>query len=365
MFNIGSIFEPNNHSNWLIKYKSVSSGLGSKISDLVLSNYSNFVKEIESVEQFDGTEINSNNFKVVFSDISSQRNQVLVRMHKAFDEQFINAVHEVMLLLAEGGCPVSSVFPNDNGDYVTRYGSEIFSLYKFMSGGHFRGSIEEICSTARGLAKFDKVLSVLPESSRLIVLRKESFIVDDRYTFSEDVWRDIFARASSRKLSGINDDFDIIILDYSQYILESVERCGHELVLPSQLVHSDLHPHNLITDGSSLLAIIDLDSINFWERMRAVSFALHRLIRQYLVNTPGESQSREKVLSIKDLFLDNYCGINSLSHLELANVGRLIEHEALRRATYIAKDFYYRDSTAWKLGINKQLLSLFEAQYFE
>lgn len=363
MVNIGGIFEPNNHSTWDIKYRSVSQEIVKKVATLVLSNYSRIVKNVLSVEQFDGTEVNSNNFRLVFTDVNDSKSYMLVRIHKAFDEKSVSAVHQTMLLLIKNGCSVPRAIANDSEEYITSHSGEIFTAYEFIEGTHFQGNLSEITSTAQGLARFDSVLAKLPQDFELAVLRKSISCVDDQFSFSIDIWNDIIFRAKLRKKS-ISDEFDDIIIDYSPHVLEAIGDVEINADLPSQLVHSDLHPHNLITNGVSLLAIIDLDSINFGERMRAISFATHRLVRQYVVNVLKTIPKKEDVVRIRDIFLANYCAINPLLGSELLSIKQLIQHEALRRIVYIAKDVYYRDIDDWKSGINKQINNLFEAEYF-
>lgn len=365
MFDAGVIFGPNNHSKWEIKYRDVLPERFSQISGLILSNYPHIVKEVVSMCQFDGAEINSNNFKVVFTGINGRRNKMLIRLHRAFNEEFVSSIHSVASILLKNGCKVCEVILDKDDNYIVHCDGEIYSAYQFVNGNHFRGTEEEIVSIGQELGKFDKVLANLQADSKLIILRKTSLESNNMFEFSLDIWKDIISFARSRKQSGIVDWFDEVVIDYGDYFMKCAEKLSIIPFCQVQLVHSDLHPHNLITDGVSLRAIIDLDSINCWERIRAISFGIHRLIRQYVVYTLKAIPDREEIGRLRDLFLENYCKLSPLSSEEILSVRFFIEHEALKRATYTAKDFYFRNNPAWKDGITKHILSLREAEYFD
>lgn len=364
---VENIFQPNNHSKWVIKFHDVDLDVSQKISRLIFTHYERIVSEVLSVQQFDGTEINSHNYKVQFKNCYDQVLTILMRVHKTFDSEFILTVIQVCEYLHQKGCKVPDAIRNDQGSYITEFEGEKYTAYIFVTGTHYQGNGNELLSVASELAHLDyQLLTIGNTNIDTSIFNKPDAERDSLEAFSREVWNDITGRAKSRIASGDGDYFDSTIIESSGYIFEAIDLAqSTEDFSPTQLTHSDLHPHNVITDGHALLTFIDFDSLRFWERMRAVSFAIHRLSLQYLVkNNIAQSGRRDVIMFAKDAFLHTYDKINRLSRKEAASVGYFIQDEALRRATWVANSFYLKGIESWKLGIYKQLRSILEAKYF-
>jgi Ser/Thr protein kinase RdoA (MazF antagonist) len=128
-------------------------------------------------------------------------------------------------------------------------------------------------------------------------------------------------------------------------------------------VHFDLHPHNLLADGEHLLAIIDLDSLRVFERMRAVAFALHRIVRQHIVFTQPED-IRAAAAEATRVFLDAYRTHMPLTNKDIHAIPYFIRTEALARLSYAMKDNYLHKNQTWKQDLEKQVSHILEAGYF-
>ncbi len=363
---IDNLFQPNNHSNWVMEYRDVEPAVSQKIIRLIRVHYGHIASEVLSVQQFKGTEISSHNYKIQVKNSLHDTGYILIRAHKEFDSEFVNGVIKACGYLLYRGCLVPQAIPNDKGAGVTDFEDERYTTYEFLEGTHYQGNTRELLSVSSKLAHLDRALVNINTEINTDIFVKSNAEKSKLEFFSKEIWEDLVGRAHGRVNNGIDDYFDKVVIDSSNHIFEAIELCQFfKNNLPIQLVHSDLHPHNLITDGHDLLAFIDLDSLRFWERMRAISFAIHRLVIQYLVKNSISFSSRQDVIKLaKDSFIATYDKVNTLSAEESASVGYFIQHEALRRITYVTKGFYVDGKEAWKMAIYKQIRSLLEAKYF-
>lgn len=363
---IDNLFQPNNHSNWAIEYRDVEPKISDRIARLIGSHHHFLSRRVISVQQFKGTEISSHNYKVQVKTSSGKIRYILIRAHKEFDSDFIRGVIEACEYLSVRSCSVPKVVGNDSGNYVTDFEGERYTVYTFIEGTHFQGNLGELLNVASKLARLDLCLLGMEKAIQTDIFKKPDIKRKELETFSKDIWNDLIGRARSRKRNDKSDYFDEAIIAAGKYIFEAIESVQSvKNQWSTQLVHSDLHPHNLITDGSELLAFIDIDSLRFWERMRAVSFAIHRLVLQCLVkNKISPANRREIIKFIKNEFISTYDALNPLSPYETKSVGYFIQHEALRRVTSVAKGFYVDGKEEWKRAIYKQIRSLLEAKYF-
>lgn len=363
---IDNIFQPNNHSNWIIEYKEVEPAVSQKVTRLIRTHYGHIASEVLSVQQFKGTEISSHNYKVQIKNSHGNTGYILIRAHKEFDSEFVKCVIQFCQYLSYQECKVPKVIINDTRGYVTDFDGERYTAYRFIEGTYYQGNSSELLSVAYNLAHLDCELADMKRAMNTDVFNRPDAKRDELEFFSREIWDDLVSRARSRVNNGAGDYFDDVVIASSKYIFEAIDSVQSvKNNSPIQLVHSDLHPHNLITDGRDLLAFVDFDSLRFWERMRAVSFAIHRLVLQYLVKNNILPSGRRDIIKLaRDVFISTYDKVNTLSAEESASVGYFIRHEALRRTTFVAKGFYFEGKEEWKMAIYKQIRSLLEAKYF-
>jgi Ser/Thr protein kinase RdoA (MazF antagonist) len=97
--------------------------------------------------------------------------------------------------------------------------------------------------------------------------------------------------------------------------------------------------------------------------MRAVAFALHRCVRQYIVLAQPED-IRAATAEASKIFLDAYRTHMPLIDEDVQAIPYFIRNEALARLSYAMKDNYLNKNSAWKGDLDKQISSLLESEYF-
>jgi len=354
------IFQPNNHSIWAIAYRKVSDEKRKLISSLILSNYSSLADTVLSVEQVNEVEIASNNFKVVVEK-NHRESKILFRVYpQGSDSALIKEVIKAGRFLLEDGVKVSVVIASDCGEVLLSSRGFHYMAFEFIEGNHFRGTFQELTSVARGIGEMFNKLSQLTGLKLSEIELKQSKTRD--FEFFKEAWVELFPIVERKHLES-PDETSSLLLEHKGLILESVEEME---VLPSSLVqtaHYDLHPHNLLTDGGSLTAFLDLDSLGPLQRMEAITFALHRLVRQCIVH-----QKPVDVAAVvekgKSIFLNEYLAVNDLTQKEISGLRTLIVHRALKMLTGIVKDYYVNGDPSWKQDVKKNISSILEAVYF-
>ena len=359
------LFLPNNQSKWKIDYQPVEKGVFSALKTVVLKNYSKLADDIKLVEQVAETEINSNNFKVTASKNGQNKFFLLRRYPEGLDTSYVKSVYGAMRFLLKGGLKIPEIIKADSGDELIIVFPHGYAMFSFLDANHFRGALEEIESVAGAFGRLDFLLSRLPNAEILkkqIAFPEEVFKIRE---FSREIWTGIFNKVEEL-CRNTKDEFDEKLLSLKDFIFDAIEKTppGAYDDLPKQIIHFDLHPHNLLTDGKKLSAILDFDSLRFFERMRGVAFSMHRLVRQHVVFT-NPKNVKIAVANAKEVFLRAYQKENQLTEEELGAVAYFIRHEALSRLSLVIKNLLYKNNSAWKGDFEKQISNIAESEYFE
>ena len=360
------IFLPNNHSKWQIAYRAVTPEISKEIAGVFLKHYGEEGDVVVSVEQVDEAEINSNNFKVTFVRRGVEHTMLVRRYGEKRDKDLLEATAAVLDHLGAKGVKVPKILRSHAGNTFEREGAYTHTAFEFLDAQHYRGTLPEISATATELAKLHAALGDLPNKTALeqAVAFPEATL--HLRTYDQDIWERILSAAKANDSSRNDPEFDAHLLASESLIRDAVRDTPPDVYAHTEqsLVHFDLHPHNILTDGSDLLAIIDLDSLRKLEPMRATAFALHRLVRQHVVHTEPEDLEEAIRKAIK-VFLNAYTGITRLTDEELASIPYFIRNEALSRLSYAMKDYYFNNNPAWKGDLDKQTATIAEAKYFE
>lgn len=355
-----SVFQPNNHSQWRIGYKPVTDDQATKLKELLSKNYA--LGSILSIEQVNETEVNSNNFKIA----TTRGNFLLRRFLATKDQKIILRTLDLIKSLAGEGVRVPQVANSITGEPLVILNDEFYCLFVFTEASHYQGSKLELESAGTQVGLLDQALSHLstdPKWQQELSLPDQ---VKELRRYDLTIWQELFTKARARAEANPDDKFDQDFIASESIIMEAVEKTLKAKPTESAwgVVHFDLHPHNFLANGHEIVAIIDLDSLRYLERARALAFALHRLIRQYIIFN-NLNDYPKAVTEGRKLFFDAYKKVNQIDDQELAPLAYFIRDEALSRLTYAMKDLYFNNNPAWKQDLVKQLTNLAEATYFD
>ncbi len=360
------IFLPNNHSKWQIAYREVAPEVNQEIIEVFLKHYGEQGDRILSVEQVDETEINSNNFKVTFVRAGMNRVILIRRYGEKRDKALLEATASVLDHLQAKRVRAPKILRSNEENTFEREGAYTYTAFEFLDGNHYRGTLPEIASVAHELAKLHDSLVDVPNKEALGKAVAFPQATLDLRIYDEDIWERIFLAAKQTDTARGDAEFDARLLSHEGLLRDALMSTAPDMYADTErsLVHFDLHPHNILTDGTELLAIIDLDSLRMLEPMRAVAFSLHRLVRQYIVHMAPEDIDNATKEATR-AFLDAYSEVKPLTSGELESIPYFIRNEALSRLSYAMKDYYFNGNPAWKGDLDKQTATIAEAKYFE
>jgi len=356
-----SIFQPNNHSQWRIAYKSITPEVSDRVKKILLEQYD--LDRVAKVEQVAEVEVNSNNFKVTVSD---GKCFLLRRYITNSDGKMAERTLDIIERLAGQGVRVPQVVKTVGGGKVAVVAGEPHALFAFVEADHYRGTGEELVSAGREIAHLDKALADLPPTHDWEAELSLPEKTKELRSYDLEIWQEIFRKAEERATSESVDQFHAELLNQKDFILQSVKETL--VAKPSKtsfgVVHFDLHPHNLLADGKEILTILDLDSLRYLERARALAFAFHRMVRQYVIFNQRTDYA-PATAEAKNIFINEYLNFHNLDKTEISSISYFIRDEALCRLTYAMKDQYFNNNPAWRQDLPKQTASLAEAAYFE
>jgi len=311
-------FTPNSHSKFKIEWNSVNNQESDKLLEIFGRYYD--CGQAASIEHVGEWEKMSNNYKVKLAD----GNYVLLRRHIQLREQVqINFLNSILSHLSAKGVKVPVVISTKYGQNEILVDSNHYQVFSFIAGDHFRGDEIELKDVAVNIASLHKILAEMPVSHD-----EEMWKQPLLPAWNREGWKNIF-----EKVNFLEDDVSKTCHHYRELIefwLAKVE-CGHKDIssLSLQPIHADLHPQNTIFSNRKLVAMLDFESVRVDSVIRDFGNAMHRFVRQYVVNSSGSWRTTLPV-GLK-IFFDAYSTINPLDKRECKFVSVLIADELLRK----------------------------------
>lgn len=347
--------DPFNHGTTSITYIPVTAA---EVEDLSFVVKHGWNIDIDSIHKLSaGTDKNSNNFRV-----DSSSSSYVLKWSHIDDPPVRRLVNEVIAYSGIKGIKISPPIPtvSDRNSFFGNH-KGLFCLYDFIQGEHFDGSRAELVNVAEEAAYLHKALEAMPTSTKQDVLRlKKQLVKHDR-------------KLLERILQTINSleektDLDLkIITDIDEINEYSKQVSASDLdALPLQVIHHDLHPHNVLFDSHSkkVLALLDFDPIRYSQKVRDVSFAMHRFARTYGEHTERKLDTKSAMPERAQDFLNTYVTINSLSDKEIKALPLAIQDDALHRIINILNQLYINKDPSWSFDLSKQLTILREGYLF-
>ena len=345
--------DPFNHGTTSLHYTDIDIPLIADITENMRTGWG--VRGVLSVSRiFEGAEKPSNNFRVLTVD----GNTFLYKTGHLNQTGVQNAIHETLVYLAQQGTPVPHIYAaRDDKSYRVSANGQIICLHEFIDGEHYDGSLIELKEEAKQLALLHRTLQRLPDQKTLQDHLMPKF-PHDKQTLAQLIGR---VRANP-----VLDDFDEYVLKTLTIVEASSQGIDQSALrdLPSQVIHYDIHPHNLLFDPKTnqLLAFIDFDTMCFSSRIMDVALAMHRAARTFGVNTERNNDIGGNMRSRARLFLSTYEYFNPLTALEIRNIATILQDRSLGQIQYILYNHYVRGDPKWSFDLQKQITLMQEAQ---
>lgn len=234
---------------------------------VVLSHYDLGV--IESITEFKRGSRRSPKVGVV-----SERGKFLLkkRARGKRSDRKVGFSHAIQNHLADRGFPVAKLIPScDAGAMVTRLGEETYELFEFVAGEEYAANVDQTRDAGRTLALFHQAVGdmVIPPD----VSRGSYHDVNGVRTALNSLPSSISSHDSVIGFEmELGDTVETLFDEYDQ-AAETVNEIGGDS-LPSQVVHADWHPGNMLFKHDKVVAVMDYDSCRVAERVTDVANGL-------------------------------------------------------------------------------------------
>ena len=286
--------KPFNHGTTSIKYDTVSNEKFEVLTHIIYGGWS---IQPTSFKQVREEIFYSNNYKVTGLD-----GITYLLKHSNNNAQTQPWVDKATIYCQTQGIPASHILQTVDGNTFLVHDGLVYRVDEFIEGEHYDGSRDELIDVASQLPNFFHILENLPPNLR-------DSIEQDKRTLIHHDWNQLEALINDQLSQGdkslVEEEEIQLIRRFSQLISASAEKFTS---VPIQVIHRDLHPHNLLFDPDDhhLLAFLDLDALMISQRIRGIAFAMHRLARTYGNDTERKQDLGSDIRDRMRLFLNIY-----------------------------------------------------------
>ena len=363
-----NIFQPDNFSDPAIFFSEVLTDEKEIVIDVVKMFFVN--PQIIKITKIAATGINSDNYWIILKTGEEEKSILLRRFKQLSSKRLIDFYLNLIEDLKMAGIKVSRVIKTLRGGWTFEFDYNFYGVFEFIEGKHFEPIMESFLSVASDVAKmhqfFKKIdLQKQQEIEEISKLNSKAYFNKiKKYT-----WSDFDAKIQvikNKETKSVNEKNLIEEADFLFQIIKEVE--ANKLALKKltrAVIHSDLHPHNLIMQGCKVGAILDFDSVRVDHQALEVGFALYRFGRQFLIgNSLVDKDLRNKAVDLKNKFINKYQEINPLTEEEISLMPILMKDEFLKKLLFVLKGVYDEDNKSWEGDLIKFLMALKEINYF-
>ncbi len=305
-----------------------------KIKEILSKNYD--LKNIKKISVIPHTDINSLNYLI-------QTKKEKFVLHNFKDDSQPEKLEKICLILnhcKKHGCHVTYPVKNNRKLYVNK--KHRIYLTKFQPGEIYNKTNYQLSTFAESLSILHQTLAGIPFD----------YMYKTNQSFYKILTIDDLKKIRNLIVSKPNkNNFDkkflqnFLLIKKSINFIKSLPQKGK---FKKQLIHHDLHPHNVIFYKNSVGAILDFHSLRKGMVMQDVSFAAFRFAEY-------KNNNIKNLIKKIVYFLEKYNENNSLSYDEIIHFNIFLELEILSRLSYILKKNYFTNSFRWNVDLDKFL----------
>lgn len=348
------LFHPDIFSKNIPLFQDSNESVKQLIQSILKKHYSQIYNEITYVGQFQGNEINSNNYKVV-----TPSGVYLVKMFIDINEY--NKLQKILLLnnwLNTYDIQVAKIYPSNKGEFIIQEANSFWGIFDFIDGDFFTGINNiELLSVAQHLSSFFTKMKELP--SDIYPIDTINYIYDDSILMSlmqknQKNWHSYFGQ----ELASILNENWLFLNNTYKKTSEKRKKISNEQLIPS---HVDLHPHNILVYDNQLTSILDIDSIKLDFPLVSISFSMYKLLKQSIISRGIKDNSLE-ISKISKLYLNTFRQGFPILESEIGNLYLYAVTEIFRRILIIFSLNLNDNDKRWNHVLPIHINGLKEAQ---
>jgi len=301
-------------------------------------NYKDF-ENVKFVKLIDHNNINSVNLLVR----SNKKYYVLRYFIDNSKPAKIEKICQILDFCLLNNVKVQKPIKNKKNEYVIP--NKKLYLTKFYEGHPYSGKKIELLDLAKSLAKLHNVLSKNHIQYNYRPNQKFYKVISliELFQISKIITK---KRKSNDFINSVTRNLDILkkLIKKDQIITNNIE----SLKFKKQLIHSDLHPGNVIFNNNKVAALIDFNSMHKSVKMEDISFTSFRFtaLNSNDVNVIAKQ--------IRD-FLKTYQLVNKIDPNEIENFNYFLSHKILERVSYILRKSFFYNSNLWNRDFEKNI----------
>ncbi|MBI5412966.1 phosphotransferase [Candidatus Peregrinibacteria bacterium] len=360
----GDLFHPDNFSLSEIKYKEIKTPYVDLQS--ILDNYFDQYKIIKILRP-ERAEINSENFQIII-EREGREEGYLLRKHKILkNREQINFYSELLVDLLNNGAEVSQIIKNKDGRLSAEASGDFYTLFNFIEAYYFFPTEDALKSVTQNIAKMHDCFNKIADKYFAAIERtsKDSavyFNIIKDYSVSD--FENIEKIILEKKKRDSIDDLFLAKVDIFKKTIAEIKKYQEKIEqLPKQIIHSDLHPHNILMRNNKVEAILDFDAVRISEHARDAAFAIYRFGRQFLINK-SEEEAKSLAPKLKDIFINSYLKVKKLTAEEIELMPVLLKDEFIRKLLFVLWGIYLENNLAWSKDLPKFIAAFEEIDYF-
>lgn len=341
-------------SNSIPAFKQPTIDVSELLKNILAENYSNISNDIICIEQFQGNEINSNNYKVTTAS-------GIYLIKKFIDIHDHNKLQRVLLTnnwLHDNNIKFGKVHSSNKGELVVKSKVEnsFWCIFDFINGSFFTGKTDrELISVSSEIGvlfnKLEKVPMDLYPVDRIEHFINYDYLMDNMEK-NKNNWTVYFNKDVSLVL---DQNWDFLKNIYSKLI----ENKDMILSIKSTPTHIDLHPHNILVFEDKIKSILDVDSIKLDYTLVSISFSMYKLLKQTII-TRGIQGNTGEIARVTKLYFNSL--IKKVPIIEKEKLYIYSVAEIFRRIFIIFSLNIYQNDKRWNHVLKIHLDGLKEAK---
>ena len=296
-----------------------------------------------------GLEKNSNNFKI---NIRSKK-ILLKKWRKNMRSIEVLNIIKLMKWLNSKNIPVQKPLKFNNGEYLLNYKKELWSIFNFVEGNHFKGNSLELKNVAKNIGILINTMQHYPT---------KKFIKAPKYFTKED---ESILKEMSKKNFDFRKKFGKYSTEIKKYLPLIVKifkkfRYLNYKIQNRRINHIDLHPHNIITKKNKIIAFLDFDSCKIINEGYSIGYNLLKLCKQTVLYNKGKINKKTIARKFLTILNKEY----KINNIIKKNIYYFAISEVLRRLLFMFRLTIKKNNKNWNRIIPIQLGHIDECEQF-
>ena len=350
---IPKLFQPDIFSQTKPILSPVSDDIYLEVQNAYSSMFDEKFGIIEKIEKYGGIEVNTNNFNV-----TTVNGLILMKRVQSSSEKLkeFSRIIDCARYLKQSGCPVPN-FLSYRSDQVLYEGCNGFFwvTMNVMSGDHSLSGFDVPQNLGLEIGKLYRTLKTAPPEFK--PLKKWLYCTPKDSENYQTLLQDsvvIYDKFSKEHYDLFQENKDFVEKSWKECVSKKEELINEK----NDIVHGDLHPHNILMKNCKLSAFLDLESIVSAPLNVGIAFSTFKLLRQYIVEEGTDALPR--AVDYFHRSLTRELGKANLSYNDLAFFAKA---EVLRRIGIILDLSINEDNIVWNNVLPIQINSLREIDF--